>query len=188
MRSFLIWLLLLLPALAQDFDPERLKRGSYTLYLRHASAELGKDAKQSTKAHWWTSSNPKLTRQLDPKGLEQARTLGQALKHLRIHRILCSEFRRAQDTAQGLKLGPVETTDKLTPLIYPGAFADRLQSLLERPMPPNSVTILVAHGHVTPLFANLSEGDIAVYSAGPGARFLGFVPFDAWRQSWFYQL
>lgn len=154
------------------------------VYFRHASAETGHDEKSSTEPGWWKSSDPCLTRQLDAGGWQQGWALGQAFRDLdlEVDHVVTSEFRRAVDTAAAMDLGPPEPTPDLTPLVYdPETLPERIEGRLNRPPAPGTITVLVAHGHVTERFEPLHEGDAAVFQPGQEeAHFLGYVPYEQW--------
>lgn len=167
------------------FDPARLQKGGYVLYFRHASAEVGKDIKDNNIDHWWESSDPTLTRQLDAHGWDQALELGKAMRaaHVPVDEIKCSEFKRTQDTAFALKMGEVHPSSDLTPLAYDdNTLEARIEKNLNEEPDAGTNTILVAHGHVTELFKNLHEGDAAVFDPAEGhPQFVGFIDYQDWQ-------
>ena len=167
------------------FDPNRLKQGGYVLYFRHGSAEVGKDIKDNSKDHWWQSTDPSLTRQLDDKGTRQALSIGSAMReeHIPVDEVLCSEFRRTEDTAFLMGLGRPQRSSDLTPLAYDDStLPERIEKHLNHEPAPGNNTILVAHGHVTELFGELDEGDAAVFDPGAGkSEFVGFIDYEDWN-------
>jgi phosphohistidine phosphatase SixA len=169
------------------FDPKRLQQGGYVLYFRHASAEDGRDKKDSTEAGWWRSEDPQLTRQLDHDGWEQGVLLGDSMRkmHLKVDEVVTSEFRRANDTGLLLNVGEVETSSDLTPLVYDDTtLPERIEKRINQEPDPGTNTVLVAHGHVTPLFGFLEEGDAAVFDPGQEKpEFKGFIDYDDWKLS-----
>ncbi len=184
-----VWFLLLVLSIsvqAQSLTPEDLKGGGYVIYFRHTSATLGADCKDSAQAEWWKSDDPKKSRQLDAQGREQARYIGEVFSRLglEVDRVLCSEFRRTQDAATAMNLGPVTRSEQLTPLAYPGRMEEKLQPLFEQAPEKGKNTVLVAHGHVTVLFEQLGHGDAAVFKPGASPLFQGFIPYRLWEEAY----
>lgn len=169
------------------FDPSRLSKGGYVLYFRHASAESGKDIKDNSIPDWWRSTDPALTRQLDNHGMQQGLQLGKAFRdqHVPVDEVVCSEFRRTEDTAFLLGLGRPEPSPDLTPLAYGDeTLPGRIESRLNHEPEAGKNTVLVAHGHVMPLFEELDEGDAAVFDPnGEKADFVGYIDFEDWKVS-----
>ena len=165
------------------FDPRQLRNGGYVLYFRHGSAELGHDEKTSDFPEWWRTTDPNLTRQLDDHGWDQAYHLGQAIRDmdLKIDHVLCSEFRRAEDTALGMDLVEPEPIHDLTPLVYDGDLGERIEKRLNHQPEPGTNTVLVAHGHVTEKFSDIDEGDAMVFEPSPeGSHYLGIIDYEDW--------
>lgn len=185
MRLLLISCLLMLlqlVSLADTVRPEDLKNGGYILYFRHTKADVGKDCKNPSLPDWWQSTESKLTRQLSTEGAHQARVIGQTFRNLSIPvgHLLCSEFRRTQDTAKYMGIGEFEPEGKLTPLVHPGNFSQRLWSVLEQKPVKGTNTVVVAHGHVLPVFENLDEGSTLVFQPGETEP-VGTISYDDWK-------
>jgi broad specificity phosphatase PhoE len=169
---------------AQSVTPADLTEGGYILYFRHGRAELGRDCKNPELDQWWKSDDPAQTRQLEETGRLQAKVIGQAFRELDIPvgRFLSSEFTRAHDTATFMALKPVSTERLLTPLTAYGELEPRLESLLAVEPEPGTNTVLVAHGHVLPVFENLTEGSAVVFK--PGQREpIGTIEYEEWKRS-----
>lgn len=185
-KIFLILILSLLPhaTLADNLQPEDLTQGGYILYFRHAEADVGRDCKDPSKPDWWKSTDPKLTRQLSDKGRRQARVIGEAFRRLEIPvgTFLCSEFRRTQDTARLMNLGELRPESDLTPLVVRGDLEKRLIPRLTEKPTEGTNTVLVAHGHVLPVFEKLNEGEAMVFKPGQ-EKPLGTIPFAAWEKA-----
>lgn len=185
-KFFLILMLSLFPsaAWAESLSPEDLTEGGYILYFRHAEADVGKDCKDPSKPDWWKSSDPNLTRQLSDKGRLQARVIGQAFQQLEIPvgTFLCSEFRRTQDTAGLMNLGEPKPVSDLTPLTAYGELSERLLPRLQNQPANGTNTVLVAHGHVLPIFETLNEGEAMVFKPGE-EKPLGTIPYTVWEKA-----
>ena len=117
---------------------DALRGGGYVLYMRHALQIPPTTEKCDT-------SN------LTPVGEEQARTVGAALRELRIPigQVRSSQPCRNRDSARLLGFGPYEITDDLNPAGLREGFdvsAARLRQLQEAP-PRGTNTLLVSHVH-----------------------------------------
>ena len=117
---------------------DALRGGGYVLYMRHALQIPPTTEKCDT-------SN------LTPVGEEQARTVGAALRELKIPigTLRSSQPCRNRDTARLLGLGPYEITDDLNPAGLREGFdvsAARRRQLQEVP-PRGTNTLLVSHVH-----------------------------------------
>ena len=117
---------------------DALRGGGYVLYMRHALQIPPTTEKCDT-------SN------LTPVGEEQARTVGAALRELKISigSLRSSQPCRNRDTARLLGVGPYEITDDLNPAGLREGFdvsAARLRQLQEVP-PRGTNTLLVSHVH-----------------------------------------
>lgn len=169
---------------AAPLRPGDLVEGGYVLYFRHAQADDGVDCKDPEQAEWWKSEDSGKTRQLTDYGKLQARAIGQAFRRLKIPvgLILCSEFRRTQDTTQLMALGQPLLESKLTPLTSLGELEPRLRPLLTTSPKQGTNTVLVAHGHVLPEFEELEEGSAVVFQPGK-SRPLGTISFEDWAEA-----
>lgn len=117
---------------------DALRGGGYVLYMRHA-------LQFPPKASGCESKN------LTPVGEEQARTVGAAIRELKIPIgvVRSSEPCRNLDTARLLGLGAFEITQDLNPGGMPPGFdsgAARFRQLIEMP-PRGTNTLLVSHVH-----------------------------------------
>ncbi len=117
---------------------DALRGGGYVLYMRHALQIPPTTEKCDT-------SN------LTPVGEEQARTVGAALRELKIPigTLRSSQPCRNRDTARLLGFGPYELTDDLNPAGLREGFdvsAARARQLQETP-PRGTNTLLVSHVH-----------------------------------------
>jgi phosphohistidine phosphatase SixA len=180
-----IWLLVTHAALGQSLTPADLSQGGYVLYFRHANADRGRDCKDPLQTEWWRSDKPELTRQLTEQGKLQASVIGQAFRSLglEVDTVQCSEFRRAQDTASRFGLGPANPNANLTPLASLGPLEPRLVGLLNKPPAQGKNTVLVAHGHVLPMFEDLSEGDAVAFRPGSEPLQQGVIRYQEWVEA-----
>ncbi|MEO8101618.1 MAG: hypothetical protein ABI790_03780 [Betaproteobacteria bacterium] len=117
---------------------EALRQGGYVLYMRHAMQIAPKPG---------TCEGSNLT----PAGEEQARTVGRAIRALKVPvgRVLSSEPCRNRDTSRLLGLGEYEITIDLNPVgSQPGVDfgAARTARLAEMPRGGTN-TVLVSHVH-----------------------------------------
>lgn len=157
-----IWLLLVLPGLqpatAQEAVPsalplasiaEALRGGGYVVYFRHADTGA-----PTAEPPGVDVNRCETQRNLIDRGREQARSIGEQFRRLRIPvgKVLSSEFCRCRDTAQ-LAFGRFELTHTLTvvrrePEFEPArrAAAHGLRKLLATAPAPGENTVLVSHG------------------------------------------
>ncbi len=186
MRNLILVFTLLLASSvsAQSLSPADLTDGGYILYFRHGRADLGKDCKDPEQGEWWKSDDPAQTRQLEEEGKLQAKVIGQAFKRLDIPvgAFLASEFRRAHDTARFMGLKPVNSVRSLTPLTVYGELQPRLDSLFTTEPEQGTNTVLVAHGHVLPIFEDLTEGSAVVFKPDQSEP-VGTIDYQEWKRA-----
>jgi virginiamycin B lyase len=132
-------------------------------------------------------------RNLDARGREQARTIGRALRALRvpIGRVLSSRFCRTLQTAR-LAFGRATPTTDLTALPQAGTEGERtrrigaLRRLLARAPRAGENDVLVAHLFNIQAVANVSidEGEAAIFRplGRRGFRLVGRVTADGWSR------
>ena len=91
------------PATPDELVPE-LRNGGYVLFVRHPATNP--DQADTDPLHL---DNVKAQRQLSDKGRAQARTLGEALRALKIpvEKVISSKFNRAVEAAKLLDVGEV---------------------------------------------------------------------------------
>src|SRR5262245_2743525 len=84
-----------------------LQKGGYVLFIRHP--KTNQDQADTDPLH---IDNVKAQRQLSDEGRKQAKDLGGAFRALKIPvaTVMSSKFRRAQEAAQLLEMGKVDTT------------------------------------------------------------------------------
>lgn len=150
-----------------------LRAGGYNLYFRHAATDWSQQDRLE-QAGDWTSCDAERMRQLSAKGRETAGRVGAAMRALGIPvgEVLASPYCRTVQTAQALSLGPVRTTTAVMNLraaeYFGGreAIAGTARERLAVPPPPGTNTIVVAHGNVLNLAAEvyLDEAEAAVFA------------------------
>src|SRR5437660_12295278 len=91
------------PPSPAELLPE-LRKGGYVLFIRHP--HTNPEQADTDPLHL---DNVKAQRQLSDKGRQQARTLGEALRALKIPvgKVISSKFYRAQEAAKLLDVGEV---------------------------------------------------------------------------------
>ncbi len=89
---------------------DALRHGGYVLVMRHASSPFAAPDKSTANP-----DNPKLERQLDEAGRSTARTMGEAIRHLRIPvgDVLSSPTYRALEAVRIAALGQPKTYAEL---------------------------------------------------------------------------
>lgn len=151
-------------ALAGKSLLDALRKGGFTLYLRH------------------TETGSAITEQCDvsnlsAKGIAMARELGAQLKQLRIPvgRVVSSPVCRVQETAKLLLMGEVELSNDLAQPGKTSSAADLYTARMRQlAVPPRQGTNTIAVGHMhggMPRHQNmdLEFGEIIVFSAGNAA-------------------
>lgn len=143
---------------------DQLREGGYVLYLRHASTDFGQND-AAMKSYDDCASQRNLT----DKGRDEARSIGEQVKRLRIPigTVLASPFCRTMETArlafgkaqawQEVRGGPARPED-------PARYA-ALKKLLSNRVPKGEN--LVISSHANPFYAlngppYLAEGEVAV--------------------------
>jgi hypothetical protein len=179
-----------------------LAAGGYTIYWRHATANICGDrmdlgTADTTKVDgWWRSCDPECppegnatARQLNPvTGVEEATTIGTELdaKGIPFGEVVTSEFCRCIQTADHMDLGPaVQEVPGITFFVYDEA--NRCAHCYERirtlPLPGTNTGII---GHAgfndCPVVMELGMGAAAIFHPdGQGeAEWIVSVPWDGW--------
>ena len=170
-----------------------LREGGYNLYFRHEATDWSQNDRVAGRGDW-TSCDPAKIRQLSAAGRARAGRTGEAMRALRIPigRVYSSPYCRCVQTAEGLDLGPVETTSDVMNLRVADYFGGReaivsraRQRLSESP-PAGRNDVYVAHGNVarnaTPAYPG--EGEALVFRPRGEGRFdlIGRLPPDAWQR------
>jgi phosphohistidine phosphatase SixA len=151
-----------------------LREGGYVLYLRHASTDFGQNDDAMTDY-----ANCAQQRNLTDAGREEARTIGKALRDLRIpvSPVLASPFCRTLETSR-LVFGAA-TTASLAVRGGPGTddtgqrYAE-LRKLLSTPVAKGSNLAITSHGNPFRAVAGtpyLQEGEMAVIEPLGNGRF-----------------
>ena len=165
-----------------------LRAGGYTIYWRHAPADICQDctalgpAATTTLPNWWKSCDSSCpadqnmcatagmatARQLNPSGSQQAQAIGAAIRDRSIPfgRVVSSEFCRCVQTAQLMSLGPrIEPNQGITFLVYDEENrCTHAQGLLALPPTSGTNTGIVGHsGFVCPTLDQLAMGESAIF-------------------------
>jgi phosphohistidine phosphatase SixA len=180
--SVLAVLLIFTPGLAADdaHDAwEALARGGHVAVIRHGNAPPG----YGGDPPGFRFDDCKTQRNLDDRGREQARSLGEVFrKHgVRVDRILSSPMCRCQETGQLMAIGSVETSWALLPDTgpSPGRFLE-LKEMVSSWRGPGTL-VLVTHGlAVRPLTGFVPEqAETVVLRPAPenprGGRLVGRI-------------
>jgi len=160
---------------------QKLQQGGYVLYLRHTSTDFGQNDARMTSYEDCANQ-----RNLTDKGREEARTISEHIKRLRIPigPVHASPFCRTMETARlafgkaqptnDVRGGPVRTDD---PARY-----DPLRKLLATRPPAGENSVISSHGN--PFYAvfgqpYLAEGEIAVVDPA-SQQIIGRIRADQW--------
>jgi broad specificity phosphatase PhoE len=164
------------PSLTGDALVKALREGGYTIYFRHAETSWSQ-ADHVTAAGDWKTCDASRMRQLSEEGRRTARKLGKMIRALGlpVGRVLASEYCRAVETAQLMRLGPVDTTADIINTrvaeFYGGlaGLAERARGRLAMRPETGTNTILVAHGNVLRAATGISLGEAgaAIFAPRP---------------------
>ncbi|MGI9384096.1 MAG: histidine phosphatase family protein [Methyloligellaceae bacterium] len=159
---------------------EKLKRGGYNLYVRHAATDWSQSDKISAYGDW-VSCDPGKIRQLSEEGRRVARTMGAAFRALgiRLGQVFASPYCRTMETAQLMSGQDVEPTIDLMNLrseAYVGgrdAVVARARRRLSRRPADGVNDLFAAHGNLgrAATGQSLSEGEILVVKPMGNGRF-----------------
>lgn len=149
----------------------KLQSGGYNIYVRHAATDWSQNDKINGRADL-TSCDGKQVRQLSPKGRDDARRTGAALKSLGIAftGVYSSPYCRSAETARLMSGKEPELTDDLMNLrsaSYAGgrdAVVARTRKRLSQPPGDGSNTLYAAHGNLGKAATGeyLKEGELLV--------------------------
>jgi len=180
----LVMVLILMPALAAGEADEAwaaLVKGGHVALIRHGNAPPGRGGDPPG----FQIDDCTTQRNLDEKGREQARALGEAFRRhgVRVDRIVSSPWCRCMDTAHLMAVGQVESSWALVPDRNPSAPARllELKELVSTWRGPGTL-VLVAHAlTVRPLLGILpDQAETLVLEPMPGSeqgvKLVGRVP------------
>jgi phosphohistidine phosphatase SixA len=167
-----------------DSLSERLRRGGYVVYFRHAATDMSMTDSTDNLA------DCTMQRNLNAAGRADARTIGREWRRLRfpVGQVLASRYCRARDTAR-LAFGRFTASTDITAL--PAATAERARRvralrrlLAQRPARGN--TILVAHQYniEEATGTSLDEGEAGVFEprGTRGFRLVAKIKPRAWAR------
>ncbi len=128
-----------------------LQKGGFVLHMRHGEATVGNDVNLDATPNW--PENCEVQRNLSPRGKDDARKVGEAIRklHIPIGQVYTSQFCRARDTAALMALAGTSTRlpefdlgtgQKLTPNA-----AELRTKDLSTPPPAGTNTMIVSHVH-----------------------------------------
>ena len=169
--ALLTVLLFACPAAAQPSAEllSRLREGGYVLYLRHTSTDFSQNDSRMTSFEDCASQ-----RNLTDRGRDEARTLGEHVKRLKIPvgEVLASPFCRTMETAR-LAFGKATATNDVRGGPVEAARYEALRKLLSSPVAKGTNRVISSHGN--PFYAlagppYLAEGETAVVRP-EGGRF-----------------
>jgi histidine phosphatase superfamily protein (branch 1) len=172
------------PPLAGRALVTALRAGGYVLYLRHTSTDFGENDERMTDY-----ADCKSQRNLTDAGRAEARSIGTALRELRIPigEVLASPFCRTMETGR-LVFGKATATSAVrggpAQPDNPDRYTD-LRKLLSTPVAGRTNTAIASHGNPFRSVTNapyLAEGEMAVIQPeGDGKfRIVARIPKDGW--------
>jgi broad specificity phosphatase PhoE len=171
----------------------QLQKGGYVLFIRH-----GKTNPDQADTDPFHLDNVQAQRQLTDEGRQQARTLGEAFRALKIPvgTVICSKFYRAQETAKLLALGNPQPTLDVTEggLVVTQRENQRraqaLRELLSTPPANGTNRLIVSHRPnlqeaAGKEFGDVSEGEVVVFrplGAGKFEMVARVAPVSVWLE------
>ncbi len=169
---------------------QALRKGGYTLYMRHASSTIGQDTDLLKVPMWW--ENCMIQRNISDVGREQSKKVGAAIRELKlpIGWVKASQFCRARDTANLMELGNVDVTEDLNHAIGQRPNFDvnvaRFNQVATPPARGKNI-LLVSHTHGSArneerIMGGMQEAEIVVYlpDGKGGAEPLARIPPTEW--------
>lgn len=176
-----------------------LRGGGYTIFWRHADADVCADntslgtAANPTIPNWWRSCDANCAtataRQLNAAGVERATFIGQQTDALGIDvgRVISSEFCRCIQTAELMDFGPtIETDTGISFFVYDESnrCTHCYDRIYEVPAPGTN-TAIIGHAGFSPSCATLgalawSECALFKPDGAGGATFITRLTWDAW--------
>jgi hypothetical protein len=140
---------------------KQLRAGGYVLYMRHTSTDFSQNDSRMTSFEDCTTQ-----RNLTDRGRDEARTLGEHVKRLKIPigEVLASPFCRTLETAR-LAFGKATATNDVRGGPVEAARYEPLRKLLSSPVPKGTNRVISSHGNPFVALAGppyLAEGETAV--------------------------
>lgn len=179
--------------LAGEALVKALRAGGFNIYFRHAATDWSQ-SDHIRQAGDWTSCDPARVRQLSEGGRRDARTVGEAMRALRIPvgKVLASPYCRTMETARLMGLGDVQPSTDIMNLRSASYFGGRdavvrtARARLSEPPEAGTNTVLVAHGNVareaTPVYPSEGEGVVFRPSPSGGFDFVGRLEPAQWAR------
>lgn len=180
------------PASSQAEWINDLRLGGYVIVLRHGATVSDKTGPDSM-----SRPNASAQRQLNEQGREQARSIGESLRKLKIPvgLVITSPIQRAVDTGRLLGFGDVTATPDLAESGHGDApdetnrHAQAFRKLVaQRPPADNNVVIVTHKPNIVDAFgqdwANVSEGEASVFEpdGSGGYRLIARVQASEWSR------
>lgn len=179
-----------------------LAAGGYTLFWRHASADVCADATNLGTAantavpNWWKSCDPNCpvggggtatARQLNATGVMESITIGldMTTRGIPIGQVRSSEFCRCVQTAENMAFPvPIEQEPDLTYFVYDEAnrCANSMAMLAEPPAAGTNTALISHAGNLCPNLDQLAWGEAAIFKPndGGGATYIARVLASEW--------
>jgi len=179
------------PPAPSEVVPE-LQKGGYVLFVRHPKTDP--EQADTDPLHL---DNVKAQRQLTDEGRKQAKSLGEALRALKVPvgKVVASKFQRAQEAAKLLDVGEVTTSLDVTEgglVVSPRENERRakvLRELLSTAPAEGKVVVIVSHKSnlqdaAGKEFGDLAEGELVVFKPLGDGKFktVARVTPETWGQ------
>ena len=179
-----------------------LSAGGYTLFWRHASADVCSDATNLGPASsaavpdWWKSCDSNCpvggggtatARQLNATGVMEATVIGldMTTRGIPVGRVRSSEFCRCIKTAENMAFpAAIEQEQDLTYFVYDEAnrCAKSMAMLAEAPLPGTNTAHISHAGNVCPILDQLAWGAAAIFkpNGAGGTTYIASVLSSEW--------
>lgn len=166
----------------------------YVLIFRHADARDGEDIRDPNIPDWWKSCDPALARQMNDRGRQNSKRIGDGIKKLNvpINKGVSSEFCRARQTFEYMEIDiPVVLDDRIN---HENANDRRpiygdLNNIISENYEQGKVLLVVGHYNmieespyrdlVEPF--SMSDGFLMKRNSNGTQQFVGYVPLAYWN-------
>jgi phosphohistidine phosphatase SixA len=167
----------------------------YVLIFRHADSRDGEDIRDDSFPEWWKSCDPALARQMNDRGKQNSKRIGDGIRKLNIplNKGISSEFCRARQTLEYMELDNLEVILDAR-LNHENANPKRpifgdLNLIISENYEPNKVLVMVGHFNMmdqSPYLPfvepfSMSDGFLMKRNSDGTQKFIGCIPLSYWN-------